>query len=232
MSFHHPRPKLVTFDLDGTLVDTGLEIAEAVNACLLQFGLERRDSQSVIRLIGAGTRELMKQILANCTLAEQVTVQQAGHAAIFAAFDSSYEKTVGTVARAYPDCAQTLSRLQQSGIGLACLTNKEYRYAIKVLERLGLSRYFELVIGGDSLPFKKPDARVLQEVMGHFEVAPVDCLHVGDSAIDVQTARNAGVLAWAVSYGYNSGRPIAESDPDRCFSSLGTIADAILETRT
>jgi phosphoglycolate phosphatase len=70
---------------------------------------------------------------------------------------------------------------------LECLTKNEYRYAIKVLDRLGLSRYFAIVIGGDSLSFKKHDARVFQEVIANFEVSELQCLHVGDSAIDVQT---------------------------------------------
>ena len=97
-----------------------------------------------------------------------------------------------------------------------------------MLQATGLAGYFTLLVGGDTLPVKKPDAGVLAHVLREYRVGPHEAAHVGDSSIDVQTARNAGVRAWAVPYGYNGGVPVADARPDRLFDDLAAIADHVL----
>jgi phosphoglycolate phosphatase len=109
-------------------------------------------------------------------------------------------------------------------VRLACVTNKEARHAQQVLQANGLADAFELLIGGDTLPVKKPDPGVLQHVARHFGVPLQRLAHVGDSAVDVQAARNAGVAAWALPHGYNAGQPVATAGPDRLFDDLGAVA--------
>lgn len=221
-------PRLISFDLDGTLVDTAGEIAEAVNRTLESLGLPRREPSQWVRHIGAGTRELMRRVSAQLAAEGGWPADAPAFDAMMAVFDRHYEATTGTDAQPYAGCHDMLDRLQAAGVQLACVTNKEAHFAHIVLDQHGLDRYFGLVIGGDTLPQKKPDAAVLVHVMRHFGVDAAATAHVGDSATDVQAARNAGVAAWAVPHGYNGGLPIETADPDRLFPDLPSIAHAVL----
>lgn len=222
---------LVSFDLDGTLVDTAAEIAEAANRALASHGIARRPIEEITLLIGAGTRELMLRLLARCFLEDASLAARVHADAVLASMDEHYQATTGTSAMPYVGCIQTLSELRSRGVRLACVTNKELRHAQRVLEVTRLDTWFDLVIGGDSLPEKKPHANVLRHVAQTLGVATTRMAHVGDSAIDVAAARNAGVAAWAVPYGYNAGVPVADSHPDRLFDSLIEVADHVLGRR-
>lgn len=219
----------ITFDLDGTLVDTASEIAEAANRTLQQLQLPTRSLAEVTGHIGHGTRELMKGLL--------LQAEQAGHAStldmdrVMPLFERHYGDTTGTTARLYPGVKEGLDTLREAGIRLACVTNKEFRFAVKVLEVTGLSTYFSVVIGGDSLPQKKPDPSVIQYCLDALNVNQLNAAHVGDSSIDVETARRAGVAAWALPYGYNGGRPIEEAQPDHVFANVAEVAQHVLTWR-
>jgi len=219
---------LLSCDLDGTLVDTASEIAEAANRALESHGIARRPVQEVTYLIGAGTRELMLKLLARVLLENPAIAERVRVDAVLASMDEHYAITTGTAAVAYAGCHASLQRLQAAGVRLVCTTNKESRHARRVLEVSRLDGFFELVIGGDTLPEKKPHASVLRHVAQALQVPLHRCAHLGDSAVDVQAARNAGVAAWAVPYGYNAGVPIEAAQPDRIFHSLSEVADHVL----
>lgn len=223
-----PRVALVSFDLDGTLVDTAGEIAEAANRAVEEHGLPRQPVAELTLLIGHGAHALMRQLLAR--LAGQGARQRPplDVDAVIASFERHYLDTTGTQGLPYPGCHQTLQRLRAGGVRLACVTNKEGRLTRQLLRHHGLSEAFDLVIGGDTLPQKKPHASVLQHLAGQLGVGIGQLAHVGDSAIDVQAARNAGAAAWAVPWGYNAGQPIASASPDRIFDSLPAVADHVL----
>ena len=146
-------------------------------------------------------------------------------------FDVRYAETTGTAARLYPGCREGLDALRAAGIQLACVTNKEQRFARRVLEVTDLAHYFPVVLGGDTLAQKKPDPLVIEYCMQELGGDRRSTAHVGDSHIDVDTARNAGVAAWAVPYGYNAGVPIAQHQPDRVFDSLAEMARHVLALR-
>jgi phosphoglycolate phosphatase len=220
---------LVCFDLDGTLVDTAGEIAEAANRALASHGLARRPAGEITLLIGHGTRELMMKLLASCYQADPALAARTRVEAVLSSMDEHYAATAGTSAVPYGGTRDALRRLRAAGVHLACVTNKELRHARRVLEATGLDDCFELVIGGDSLPEKKPHASVLRHVAQCFGVPARRTAHIGDSAIDVAAARNAGVAAWAVPYGYNAGVPIREAAPDRIFPTLAQAADLVLQ---
>lgn len=215
---------LVSFDLDGTLVDTAGEIAEAVHRTLDDFGLARRSSGEITRLIGQGTHALLTRLLGTLEAAQPFDT-------VYRRFEQHYAATAGQSGRPYAGCEDALERLRRAGVQLACVTNKEQRHAERVLAATGLTRWFPVLIAGDTLPYRKPDARVLGELLQRQRVAAPRAAHVGDSAIDVEAARNAGVAAWAVPYGYNGGRPIAEARPDRLFADLGAVADHVCAAR-
>lgn len=222
---HHD---LVSFDLDGTLVDTAAEIAEAACRALEDHGIARRPVPEIVAFIGHGTRELILRLL------ERVFQEQPGLAAtvraaeVLARMDHHYALTTGTSAAPYPGVVAALRRLDAAGVKLACVTNKESRHAHRMLEVTGLDTCFALTIGGDTLPQKKPDPSVLQYVVGALGGERSRAAHVGDSSIDVQAARNAGVAAWAVPYGYNGGAPISAANPDRLFAGIPEVAEFVL----
>ncbi|MEJ6002241.1 phosphoglycolate phosphatase [Paucibacter soli] len=221
--------ELICFDLDGTLVDTAGEIAEGVNRALQEHGLARRPLAEITLLIGAGTRELMLRLLARIfherpDLSERVQVD-----AVLASLDRHYALTSGSSAMVYAGAREALRRLRAAGVKTACVSNKELRHARALLRATRLEDEFDLLIGGDSLAHKKPHASVLRHVAQRLGVSTARSAHVGDSQIDVEAARNAGLAAWAVPYGYNGGMPIAQAGPQRIFADLQELASHVLE---
>jgi phosphoglycolate phosphatase len=222
---------LVSFDLDGTLVDTACEIAEAANRALASHGIARRPSAEITLLIGAGAHELVRRLLARCFVEEPTLAARVNVNAVLVSMDEHYAHTTGTSALPYPGCHEALTDLKRAGVRLACTTNKELEHARRVLQATHLDGFFDLLIGGDSLPEKKPHGSVLRHVAECLGVGIERSAHLGDSAIDVAAARNAGMAAWAVPYGYNAGLPIEDAAPDRLFASLHEVARHVLDAR-
>src|SRR5580765_601696 len=222
---------IVSIDLDGTLVDTAAEIAEAANRALESHGMARRSEAEITLLIGNGLHDLMKEVLARALRDQPELADKVNTSEVFECLDRHYADTTGTMAVAYPGAREALVQLKAAGVKLACVTNKEIRHAHRVLQATNLNNFFELTIGGDSLPQKKPHPSVLRYVVDTLGGDRLRTAHVGDSATDVAAARNAGVAAWVVPYGYNAGRPIADANPERIFPGLLQVAEYVLAGR-
>jgi phosphoglycolate phosphatase len=215
---------LVMFDLDGTLVETAPEIFDAVNDTLRYFGLPEVTQQQVNDWIGHGTRELLIQALAFSGKVPDSTVRASdGLLLSVSRFDKHYQQRCGTRSQLYPQVRETLTALRSLGVKLAVVTNKEGRYTTTVLNAHSLSPLLDAVVSGDSFPAKKPDPTGVQSCLCQFGVSPERALFVGDSSIDVATARNAGVRVWALPYGYNMGQPIEASAPDRVIADCSAL---------
>lgn len=215
---------LVMFDLDGTLVETAPEICDAVNDTLRRFDLKEVTQQQVNDWIGYGTRELLIQALAYSGKTDVAAVRVSDSLSLIAAeFDKHYHSRCGTRSHLYPQVHETLTALRERGVKLAVVTNKEGRYTAIVMDVHQLAPLLDRVVSGDTLPTKKPDPAGIQSCLAQFDVSPQRALFVGDSSIDVATARNAGVAVWALPYGYNMGQPIEACAPDRVIADCSAL---------
>ena len=128
-------------------------------------------------------------------------------------------KNNGRRARVYPGLAQLLAKQRDRGRHLACITNKAERYTLPLLDRLELSKYFALVVCGDTTAARKPDPLPLQHALTQLRLVPPDVVHIGDSSNDVLAARAAGIRTIGVSYGYSRG----DMTPDRLAGSTAEL---------
>jgi phosphoglycolate phosphatase len=206
-------PSLIVFDLDGTLIDSAADLTTAVNAMLAGFGCEPLTVPEVRRMVGDGVAMLVTRALAarHC----EADLAQAAQD-----FMRHYESDATSLTTAFPGAGEALLALQSAGIPLAVCTNKPARITTEILSRLGLARYFARVVGGDSLPFRKPDPRVLLALLAAFDARPQSSLLVGDSEVDAATASSAGVPFVLMKHGYRRGP--AEEIP--CMAALDGFA--------
>jgi len=229
MSDSARRFDLLLFDLDGTLIETAPEIQDAVNDMLSELGLEPVSLDTVVRWIGHGTRELLVSALASRRAQGRDDVVLAeDFPAIVEAYSAHYRARCGTRSKPYDGMRETIRALKLDGVRVGIVTNKESRYTQQVLDAHGLGETFDLVIAGDTLPRKKPDPIGIEFARERFAVAAGRTLFVGDSAIDVAAARNAGVPVWVFPWGYNLGQPIQASAPDRVLTSYAELREAVL----
>ena len=191
--------QLVLFDLDGTLIDSAGDLHHAVNSMLAALGREPLSLAQVIGMIGNGVPTLVTRALAARPGAP------VGHDDAMALFNAAYDAAPTALTRPYPGVVETLERLATTGRTLAVCTNKHEASARRILADLGLARYFDHLVAGDSLPFRKPDPRVLTETLARLGLAAGDAWMVGDSEVDAATAEAAGVDFVLLTYGYHHG---------------------------
>jgi len=210
-------PRLVMFDLDGTLVDSVPDLAAAVDRMLHALGRPAAGVEAVRQWVGNGARVLVRRALAGGLDHGAVSDEEAEQAlALF--MDAYAESHAHTYV--YPGVKPTLKWLKRQGVEMALITNKPERFVGPLLDDMKIGRYFRWIIGGDTLPQQKPDPAALLYVMQMAEVKAEDALFVGDSRNDVLAARAAGVPCVALSYGYNHGRPIHEESPTLVIDDL------------
>ena len=202
------RPRLVVFDLDGTLIDSIGDIASSANQSLVEaYGESARLSHDVVRgFVGHGARLLIER----CVGAVGKPAADVGR--IFERFFVIYGSRLTETTRLYPGMSDALDRIESSS-RLAILTNKPGAMSRTITQDLGLSGRFVAVIGGDDFPTKKPDPQGLLKIAADAGVRPEETAMVGDSAVDVRTARNAGAISIGVLWGYDREGVIAEK-PD------------------
>jgi phosphoglycolate phosphatase len=186
--------RLVVFDLDGTLVDSCRDLATGVNRALAQVapGQPPLPDEAVRSFVGDGAAVLISRSLARAGLALPVET-------VLPVFLDCYREVLLDTTRPYPGVAEALDALRD--LLLAVLTNKPGDMSRTILDGLGLSRYFFSVVGGGDVAQKKPDPEGLRALMSAARAAPQQTVMVGDSAVDVATARAAGARVVGVTYG-------------------------------
>ncbi|MBP7441406.1 MAG: phosphoglycolate phosphatase [Acidovorax sp.] len=224
MELSHLRYDAAIIDLDGTMVDTLGDFAEALNRMLGDLELPPIAAQHIERMVGKGSEHLLRSVL-NHVLehmgkAPTAIEIEALYAHAWPSYQRHYLAINGHYARVYPGVEAGLQALRHAGLRLACLTNKPTSFALPLLRAKGLEGYFEQVFGGDSFDKKKPDPLPLLKTCEALQTAPARTLMVGDSSNDAQAARAAGCPVVLVTYGYNHGLPAQAVDADGYVDSL------------
>ncbi len=214
---------LLIFDLDGTLIDSKLDLAHAVNATRLHLKLEPLDTELIATYVGNGAPVLMRR-----SLGPDYSEQEIESALEY--FLGYYEEHKLDNTRAYPGIPEALDELAAEGVRMAVLTNKPVRVSGRILEGLNLSRYFARIYGGNSFEQKKPHPMGVRALLSELGVAPACAMLVGDSAVDVRTARNAGIKVCGVSYGFQP-ESFREHPPDMIVDRPEELARAVIAER-
>lgn len=190
----HPVRALI-FDLDGTLIDSKRDLIHSVNAMLREMGRQKLDEETISGYIGHGAPLLVSRALGGNAKEEELR-----RALQF--FLAYYEEHKLDTTCAYPGVAETMAELGRKQLPMAVLTNKPVRISVRILEALGLVNHFRAIYGGNSFQTKKPDPFGANKILEQFGAAPSETVVVGDSEVDVQTARNASAMAATVNYGF------------------------------
>lgn len=211
-------PKLIIFDLDGTLVDSAPDLALAINAMLDDLKLSGVSEDLVRHWVGNGSRKLVERTLEHYQ--SQAALDDA-----HALFMQHYETNLNGASRLYDQCAAVLDSVKALGIPMALVTNKPFEFVPPLLNALGIAHYFKLMIGGDSLSEKKPSPMPLLYCAEQLDFEVKDCLMVGDSKADIQSAKAANMPVVALLQGYNQGLDLSLFEPDTLLAELHNLPE-------
>jgi phosphoglycolate phosphatase len=218
--------RAVLLDLDGTILDTAQDLAAAANRMLSELGRGALTEDDIRDFIGKGIANLVHR----CMSATGDTDGPAERHAL-EVFERHYLAGIADRSRPYPGVVAGLERLARAGLAMGCVTNKAGRFTEPLLERTGLRGFFGVVISGDSVTRKKPDAEPVLLAASRLGVAPREALVVGDSLNDVQSARAAGSPVVVVPYGYREGLAAEALGADAIFPSVEAVAKSITMAR-
>ncbi len=206
---------LVMFDLDGTLADTGRDLASAVNYVRSHLRLEPLDDRLVYRNVGRGVEHLLRRSLPEA--------YQARFDEVMELFLRRYEDHLLDTTVLYPHVRETLDYFQKKR--RVVVSNKLHRLTLSVLRGLGIEPCFDAILGGDSVPRKKPDPDPLHKVLATFGVTAGKALMVGDGGTDVEAGKRAGVVTCGVTYGLGQPSELIAAKPDFLIEDLRQLTE-------
>jgi phosphoglycolate phosphatase len=187
--------RLAVFDLDGTLIDSRRDLADSANHMLAAYGAAPLSDDHVASMVGCGAPTLVKRVLMAGGV--DAPVEEA-----LAYFLSAYDERLTRHTRPYDGIPRLLAELPLRGMAMALLTNKPFEQSVRILDAFGLTRYFRWIVGGDGPLPRKPAPDGLRFLMTQASASPADTVLVGDSSIDLETSRNAGVRICLARYGF------------------------------
>ncbi len=205
--------EVILFDLDGTLIDSAPDLAVAVNHMLHTLKRETFSEDIIRYWVGNGAQVLVKRALSGQSEIDE-NLDPVEFEKALDIFLTFYAQNLAVTTVTYPNVPATLKALKEAGYRLAIVTNKPFDFVAPILKGLNLDGLFELHLGGDSLPQKKPDPAPLLHVCEQLNVTVAQCVMVGDSKNDILAANAAKMQSIGVSYGYNYGEDIGSYNPD------------------
>lgn len=212
---------LLIFDLDGTLIDSRLDLANSVNATRAEMGQSPLEHSLVFSYVGNGAPVLIRK-----AIGPDATEAQVQHALEF--FLNYYRDHAVDDTHLYPGVRESLEQLHAAGMQLAILTNKPVRISEAIMKTMGLTSMLFRIYGGNSFEQKKPNPIGIDTLRAEAGIAVNDTWMVGDSIVDMQTARNAGVMACGVTYGFQP-ETLQACPPDLLVDRMEDFAARILE---
>ena len=213
-------PEMVLIDVDGTLVDSVPDLAYCVDEMMKQLGMPVHGEAKVREWVGNGVERLTRRALIGQLDGEP---DEALFEKAYPIFLELYSDNTCKRSCLYPGVTEGLAFLKKKGFKLGCVTNKAACFTEPLLQELGIFDDFAIVISGDTLAKKKPDPMPLLHGAEFFGVKPENALMLGDSVSDVKAARAAGFQIICMSYGYNHGVDIRESNPDAVIDSMAEL---------
>ena len=218
---------ILLFDLDGTLVDSAPDLALAVNRTLLDLGKIEFDQQTIRGWVGNGAKVLIERALSGSdTINEQLDAALAEDA--LAIFLAHYQQCLCIESALYDDVKKGLFNLKAAGFRLAIITNKPADFIQPILAGLGIDNVFELLIGGDTLPERKPHPAPLHYALEQLKVSAEQCLMIGDSKNDILAAKAANIDSIGLTYGYNYGEDLNQYQPQWCFDTFHELLTLLI----
>ncbi|MGL4206734.1 MAG: phosphoglycolate phosphatase [Aeromonadaceae bacterium] len=218
---------LLLFDLDGTLIDSVPQLFLAVDAALRSCGLPGVTQEQVQKWIGNGADILLKRAMQRSYELEG-EVDAELFKRVRSAFDAHYHASLASNFALFPGVVATLSRLRHAGYRMAVVTNKPAPFVEPLMRAADLLPLFDMSLGGDVLPVRKPDPAPLLHICEALQIAPARTLMIGDSRNDVLAAQAAAIPVVGLTYGYNHGEPIASSDPDWVMDEFSQLEELLL----
>lgn len=204
------NPDAIIFDLDGTLVHSAPDLHAAVNVALGALKRDPLDLETATSFVGHGVEKLVERALKATGGSDQTLHEMA-----MGLFLESYAQNMTTLTRPYPGVVECLTHLRAQGVSMAICTNKPTEPARAICDALDLTRYFDVISGAEPDVPKKPSALPLLRCISDLGAKPESSLYVGDSLVDFQTARNAGVPFRLFSEGYLNGEVVELDDAAR-----------------
>jgi phosphoglycolate phosphatase len=209
--------KVVMFDLDGTLVDSSVDITNAINYAIGPYGIRKMIVDETIGMVGEGLTRLIEKIVGNerAAIVPEVLDRFVGY----------YSEHLVEFTVPYRGVRETLERL--GNYRKAVISNKRESLSKKLLEELGLAKYFDLILGSDSVEEKKPSPKPIIQVLESFSLQPEEAVIVGDSNYDIDAGKAAGIRTIAVSYGFRDVRSLKGAD--FIISDIGELLPKLAE---
>ncbi len=211
----------LVFDLDGTLIDSAPDLHQALLRLLAEEGRAPISLADMTTMVGDGAAALVERVFAHAGRAVRDELPE-----FVARYLAHYGNAVAVHTRPYPGVSETLERLQQAGHRMAVCTNKADRPVVAVLEALGLSRYFDAVVGGDSAHARKPDAKHVLTALDRLAARPAGAVMIGDGDNDLLAAQAAGVPVIHARYGYGISETLGVT-PDAVVDEFSAIPAAL-----
>lgn len=218
--------KLLIFDLDGTLINSAPDLANAVNAMLGILGRDGFDTDMVHGWVGNGALMLVRRALSGDVIPDE-SLNDDFIANALEIFMDCYAKNLCVDTHEYPHVNSTLRELKSRGYHMCIVTNKPFRFVEPILTGLGLDGIFDYILGGDSTEFKKPDPMPLLNACEHFGIEIADALMIGDSRNDIEAANNCSMDSVGVTYGYNYGVSIDAFSPCVVIDDFAKLLDIL-----
>lgn len=212
----------VLIDLDGTLLDTIPDLANAANAMRQELGMPPLSQETIASYVGKGTENLVHRTLSNNTngsVPDSASVERG-----LEIFGRHYHKVNGEQAILYPGVMEGLHAFKAAGLKMAVVTNKPTEFTLPLLDRSGIADFFEHIVCGDTCARKKPDPMPLLHACDLLQVGPESALAIGDSVNDALAARAANITVLAVPYGYNEGMDVRSLEVDDIVMSINEAA--------